>query len=63
MKEYLRMIINNGKQEDMECLGDIMIDALYERGEWIKQVNNVEYRTRCPYCGDSKKSMNTIFTF
>ena len=36
-----------------------MIDALYERGEWIKQVNNVEYRTRCPYCGDSKKSMNT----
>ena len=33
MKEYLRMIINNGKQEDMECLGDIMIDALYEMKE------------------------------
>lgn len=33
MKEYLRMIIKNGKQEDMECLGDIMIDALYEMKE------------------------------
>ena len=33
MKEYLRMIINNGKQEDMECLEDIMIDALYEMKE------------------------------
>ena len=36
-----------------------MIDALYNRGEWIKKVNDVEYRTRCPYCGDSKKSMYT----
>ena len=33
MKEYLKMIINNGKQEDMDCLGDIMIDALYELKE------------------------------
>ena len=26
------------------------------RGIWIKQVNDVEYRTRCPYCGDSLKA-------
>lgn len=36
-----------------------MIDALFNRGEWIKKVNNVEYRTRCPYCGDSQKNFNT----
>lgn len=40
MKEYLRMIINNGKQEDMECLGDIMIDALYE----IKESNYEKFK-------------------
>lgn len=33
MKEYLQMIVNNGKQEDMDCLGDILIDALYEMKE------------------------------
>lgn len=33
MKEYLKTIINNGKQEDMECLEDILIDALYEMKE------------------------------
>ena len=36
-----------------------MIDALFSRGEWIRQVNDVEYRTRCPYCGDSQKNFNT----
>ena len=30
-----------------------IIDALFGREEWTKQVNSVEYRTRCPYCGDS----------
>jgi len=32
-----------------------ILSALYERSDWIKQVNDVEYRTRCPYCGDSVK--------
>ena len=30
-----------------------IIEALFQREEWTKQVNSVEYRTRCPYCGDS----------
>lgn len=30
-----------------------IINSLLERDEWIRQVNKVEYRTRCPYCGDS----------
>ena len=29
------------------------IQALMNRGIYCKQVNDVEYRTRCPYCGDS----------
>ena len=33
MKEYLQRIVNNGKKEDMECLGDILIDSLYEMKE------------------------------
>lgn len=37
------------------------IDALFNRGIWTKQVPSdpTEYRTRCPNCGDSKKSYNT----
>lgn len=35
-----------------------LIQALYERGEYFKQVNDVEYRTRCPFCGDSD-NLNT----
>ena len=30
MKEYLDMIVNNGKKEDMECLGDMLIDLMYK---------------------------------
>lgn len=30
-----------------------LIHALMNRGVFCKQVNEVEYRTRCPYCGDS----------
>ena len=30
-----------------------IIDALASRGIYFKQVNDVEYRTRCPFCGDS----------
>ena len=35
------------------------IDSLYGRGEYIRQVNDVQYRTRCPFCGDSKTDLNT----
>ena len=35
------------------------IDSLYGRGEYIKQVNEIQYRTRCPFCGDSKSNLNT----
>lgn len=30
-----------------------LIQALMNRDVYCKQVNEVEYRTRCPYCGDS----------
>ena len=30
-----------------------IINLLYARGDYIRQVNDVEYVTRCPYCGDS----------
>ena len=36
-----------------------MIRALFNRGEYIKQVNDSEYRIRCPFCGDSMKNYNT----
>jgi len=36
-----------------------MIQALFNRGGYIKQVNDAEYRTRCPFCGDSQKNFNT----
>jgi hypothetical protein len=35
------------------------IDSLYGRGEYIRQVNDVQYRTRCPFCGDSRSNLNT----
>ena len=36
------------------------IDALFSRdGIYTKRVNDVEYRTRCPLCGDSSKNENT----
>lgn len=33
--------------------------ALFSRDEWTRKVNDVQYRTRCPYCGDSQKDLNT----
>ena len=36
-----------------------VIAALFNRGVYTKQVDGVEYRTRCPYCGDSQKNLNT----
>lgn len=39
------------------------IDALYRRAEqngfYIRQVNEEEYQTRCPFCGDSQSNFNT----
>ncbi len=32
-----------------------LIHALANRDVYFKQVNDVEYRTRCPFCGDSDK--------
>lgn len=35
------------------------IDALMSRDIYIRQVNDIQYRTRCPYCGDSQSNLNT----
>lgn len=37
----------------------LMIQTLYNMSDYIKQVDGVEYRVRCPYCGDSQKNLNT----
>ena len=29
IKKYIQMVVNNGKQEDMECLSDILSDVIY----------------------------------
>lgn len=36
-----------------------ILEALFDRPVWIRRVNATEIRTRCPFCGDSKKSENT----
>ena len=36
-----------------------IIAALFNRNTYTKQVNETEYRTRCPYCGDSQKNFHT----
>ena len=41
-----------------------IIDFLYSRPEYVRHVHGDEdyggeYRTRCPYCGDSQKELNT----
>lgn len=41
---------------------ELFIDALMTRaqeGVYTRRVNDVEYRTRCPICGDSSKNENT----
>jgi hypothetical protein len=40
MKEYIKEIVRNGKQEDMDCLSDILVDLLYE----IKETNHNEFK-------------------
>ena len=40
MKEYLNMIVENGKKEDMDCLSDILVELMYE----LKESNHKEYK-------------------
>ena len=35
------------------------LNELFSRDVYTKKVNEVQYRTRCPYCGDSSKNLNT----
>ena len=39
MKEYIEKIVNNGKQEDMECLSDILENSLHS----LSKTNKEEY--------------------
>lgn len=36
-----------------------LIDALENRGVYFRRVNDVEYQTRCPSCGDKENNENT----
>lgn len=40
MKKYLDMIVENGKKEDMDCLGNILVELMYE----LKESNPKEYK-------------------
>lgn len=44
---------------DNRKIKEEIIMALFKRGIYTKQVSEVEYRTRCPYCGDSVNSEHT----
>ena len=35
-----------------------LINALLSRNVFIRKVNDDEYQTRCPYCGDTQKNFN-----
>lgn len=35
-----------------------LINSLLSRNVFIRKVNDVEYQTRCPYCGDTQKNFN-----
>lgn len=48
VKKYLDKIIQNGKQEDMEELGDIFSDVMYELKEYNKS-DYMEYKHKL--CG------------
>ena len=36
-----------------------LISRLKDRDVFTQQVSDVQFRTRCPYCGDSQKNINT----
>lgn len=45
MKEYLDKIVANGKKEDMDCLGDILIDSMYHIKDCDHEAYE-EYKTK-----------------
>lgn len=40
MKEYIDKIVENGNQEDMECLSEMLVDLLYR----LKEEDHDEYK-------------------
>lgn len=40
MKEYIQKIVINGKQQDMDCLSEMLIDMLYD----LKETNYDKYK-------------------
>lgn len=36
-----------------------LVEKLQSKGDYFRKVNDVEYRTRCQFCGDSSKNLNT----
>ena len=40
MKEYIDRIVSNGKQEDMDCLSEMLVDLLYD----LKETNYDKFR-------------------
>ena len=40
MKEYINMIVEHGKKEDMDCLSDMLVALMYE----LKDTNHTEYK-------------------
>lgn len=43
----------------LQEIKQLFIDELFSRGVYAKQVSEVEYRTRCEFCGDSTKDLRT----
>ena len=39
MKEYINMIVEHGKKEDMDCLSNMLVELMYE----LKESNHDEY--------------------
>ena len=44
---------------DNKQIKERFIEALFSRNIYTRAVNEVQYVTRCPYCGDSVKNLNT----
>lgn len=41
MKKYLDMIIANGRQEDMDCLGEMLVKLINDSGDYKKYRNKI----------------------
>ena len=42
MKEYINMIVEHGKKEDMDCLSNMLVELMYELKEALKQLFKCE---------------------